>query len=54
MRYVPVTPAGTTCPWLQASTEEQAWQNILRAIPGRPYQNIEALKRRGYKVEPAK
>ncbi len=49
--YCPVTPAGTLCTWLSASTPEQAWANLLVDAAHMPYCGNEGFKQRGYTVE---
>lgn len=51
--YIPVTPAGTPCDWLEADTEEQAWQNLLRDAAHMPYRGVAGFKQRGYTVAKA-
>lgn len=48
--YIPETPAGTVLMDLKASTEERAWQNLLRAAAHMPYKGVEGFKQRGYQV----
>jgi len=52
--YVPCTPAGTPCTWLESKTEDEAWQRLLKDAAHMPYKTIENLKERGYTVEPWK
>lgn len=49
--YVPVTPADTLCLWLKSATEDEAWAKLLRDAGNMPYGSIEALQKRGYRVE---
>lgn len=49
--YMPVTPGGTVCDWLEADTEEQAWENLLKEASHMPYKTKENFKLRGYTVE---
>lgn len=48
---MPVTPGGTVCDWLEADTEEQAWENLLKEASHMPYKTKENFKLRGYTVE---
>lgn len=48
-RYFPETPGGSVLAHLGASTEEQAWKSLLKET-GHMYEEVEALKKRGYKV----
>lgn len=52
--FIPYTPAGTPCTWLAATTEDQAWANLLEDAAHMPYKTIENFKKRGYIVEQAK
>jgi hypothetical protein len=49
--YVPHTPAGTACVWLEAKTEEKAWENLLRDAAHMPYKTKENFIKHGYTVE---
>jgi hypothetical protein len=49
--YVAVTPGGTVCDWLEASTEAQAWENLFIDASHMPYKNKQEFVDRGYVVE---
>ena len=49
--YVPVTPGGTVCTWLERETEDQAWAALLKDAAHMPYQNRTEFEKRGYTVE---
>jgi len=54
--YVPVTPGGSVCMELQASSEEQAIENLLNAASHMPYDGWDSaegygFKQRGYTIE---
>ena len=51
MSYVPVTPGGTVCMWLESSTEEEAWERLLKDAAHMPYDGKEGFIQRGYTVE---
>ena len=51
MTYVPVTPAGTPCDWLECDTEEEAWNALLEAAAHMPYDGKQDFIERGYTVE---
>ena len=48
--YVPVTPGGTICIWLEADTEDKAWDKLLEDASHMPYGSKEAFIERGYEV----
>ena len=50
MSFVPVTPGGTICIWLEADTEEEAWENLIEDASHMPYKIKEAFEERGYEV----
>lgn len=50
-RYVPVTPAGTPLVELEAATEDEAWNNLMRDASHMPYKTREGFEARGYSVE---
>lgn len=52
MTYVPVTPAGTICDWLEKKTEDEAWAALLKDAAHMPYPDKQAFINRGYTVEP--
>lgn len=49
--WVPVTPAGTVCTWLESNTEDQAWEKLKIDVAHMPYQNRQDFIDRGYTVE---
>ena len=51
MIFVPITPGGTVCIWLEASTRKQAWKNLLKDAEHMPYKDKGAFVKRGYSVE---
>lgn len=51
MQYVPVTPGGTPLMEEAASTEEEAWANLLCAAVHMPYADRAELEASGYTVE---
>jgi len=48
--YIPHTPAGTPLVHIEASTEEQAWENLLDDAAHMPYKTKENFIKRGYTV----
>lgn len=48
--YVPVTPGGTVCTWLESSTEDEAWEKLLEDASHMPYDGREGFEARGYTV----
>lgn len=48
--YIPVTPGGTPCIWLEADTEEKAWSNLLDDASHMPYEDKAAFIERGYEI----
>jgi hypothetical protein len=48
--YVPVTPGGTLCTWLESATPEQAWAKLLRDAAHMPYKTQANFEKRGYCV----
>ena len=48
--FVPVTPGGTICDWLERSTEDDAWEALMAEARHMPYPNKEAFIQRGYEV----
>lgn len=50
-QFVPVTPAGSVLAHLEADTEEQAWDNLLRDAAHMPYDGKAGFNARGYTVE---
>ena len=53
-RYVPITPAGTPCTWLAASTERQAIENLLEDAKHMPYGTWAGFVQRGYTIADTK
>lgn len=51
MKYVPVTPAGTYCDWLESDTEDEAWNKLLEDAAHMPYQGRQEFIDRGYTIE---
>jgi len=49
--YIPVTPGGTPCTWLESLTEDDAWAKLLHDARHMPYKTKENFQKRGYKVE---
>lgn len=49
--YVPFTPGGTMCIWLASSTEQQAWDRLLKDAAHMPYNGKAGFIQRGYTVE---
>lgn len=49
--FIPITPGGTICEWLAASTEEEAWKKLLKDAAHMPYVTKENFVKRGYTVE---
>lgn len=50
--YVPITPGGTICMWLESPTEEIAWKRLLKDAAHMPYKTKTNFIKRGYTVEP--
>lgn len=48
--WVPVTPGGSILTHLEASTEEQAWKNLMIDAAHMPYRDQAAFEARGYEV----
>ncbi len=51
MTYIPVTPAGTFCDWLESETEKEAWDKLMKDAAHMPYKNKQEFIDRGYTVE---
>lgn len=51
--YIPQTPGGTDCDWLEADTEDKAWENLMKDAAHMPYPNKQAFIDRGYTVNKA-
>ena len=49
--FVPITPGGTICIWLEAKTKKQAWKNLIKDAEHMPYGNKKGFISRGYTVE---
>ena len=49
--FVPTTPAGTAVYALKASTEDEAWENLLKDASHMPYKTKENFIKRGYTVD---
>jgi hypothetical protein len=49
--WVPFTPGGSCLAHLEASTEDQAWANLLIDAAHMPYGDKQGFIRRGYTVE---
>jgi hypothetical protein len=50
-RFIPVTPAGTPCTWLESRTEDEAWDKLLKDAAHMPYDGRKDFEERGYTVE---
>lgn len=50
-RWVPVTPGGTPCSWLESRTEAEAWARLMKDAAHMPYKDKDAFIKRGYTVE---
>jgi len=53
-KFYPVTPGGTLVDWLEADTEEEAWNKLLVDAAHMPYEGKEGFIERGYTVEEIK
>jgi len=51
MPYIPVTPAGTPCDWLESPTEIEAWEALMKDASHMPYKNQAEFEDHGYTVE---
>lgn len=51
MSFVPVTPGGTICDWLESETEDEAWEALLKDAAHMPYNGKDGFEKRGYTVE---
>ena len=51
IKYIPVTPGGTPCMWLESKTEEEAWSKLMVDAAHMPYRNKDDFIGRGYTVE---
>ena len=51
MSWVPVTPGGTVCIWLESNTEDEAWKKLLIDAAHMPYNDKQGFIDRGYTVE---
>ncbi len=54
IKFIPVTPAGTVCFWLEADTKDKAWENLMKDASHMPYKDKAAFIKRGYTVEKLK
>lgn len=50
MRYIPITPSGTACDWLEAETEAEAWNKLIEDAAHMPYKTKEGFIERGYRI----
>lgn len=50
-KFVPVTPGGTVCIWLQSNTEDEAWDALMKDAAHMPYPDKAAFIKRGYTIE---
>ena len=48
--YVPVTPGGSLIMHLEAKSEEEAWNKLLKDAGHMPYKNKEGFIKRGYTI----
>ena len=46
--FVPVTPGGTILDWLSATSEQSAWDKLLKDAEHMPYKTKENFIKRGY------
>lgn len=51
MTFIPITPGGTPCTWLESNTEDEAWHKLLCDARHMPYKDKQAFITRGYTVE---
>ena len=51
MSWVPVTPGGTVCIWLESNTEDEAWKKLLIDAAHMTYNDKQGFIDRGYTVE---
>jgi hypothetical protein len=49
--FIPETPGGTVCIWLESATEAEAWAKLLEDAKHMPYKTRENFEARGYKVK---
>lgn len=49
-RFIPVSPGETPLFDLEASTEEAAWEKLMKAAAHMPYRTKEHFEKRGYTV----
>lgn len=49
--YIPITPAGSQLTHLEAKSEEEAWQNLIKDASHMPYKDMRGFIDRGYTVE---
>lgn len=50
-KFIPVTPAGMLCIWLESETEDDAWEALMKDASHMPYPDKDAFIKRGYTVE---
>ncbi len=48
--YIPITPGGAPCTWLQSNSEKRAWKKLLIDTAHMPYKTNKNFKKRGYTV----
>ncbi len=48
--YMPITPGGTLCSWLESDTKEEAWNKLLKDAAHMPYKTKKNFIKRGYEV----
>ncbi len=49
--FMPITPGGTICVWLESKTEIEAWDKLLKDVAHMPYKTKQEFIERGYTVE---
>jgi hypothetical protein len=50
MSFMPITPGGTVCTWLESDTEDEAWEKLLVDASHMPYDGKQGFIERGYEV----
>ena len=50
MIYIPVTPAGTLCDWLECKTKQSAIDALLKDAAHMPYKTWDNFYERGYRI----
>lgn len=53
-KWIPITPGGTPCTWLESDTEDEAWAKLLVDAAHMPYRDKAGFIERGYTVVEAK